>query len=98
MLAIQLHALAASVIVDLEAIGEINTRAVAQSRILRVAADVAEGDRLDRIAARDAVEQHLQVLAAHNPRIEDLEGAVKYRFRKTLSPRARVAQRTGRVE
>src|SRR5258708_5515138 len=97
MLAIQLHAFAAPVVVDLEPIGELYPRAAAQQRILGGTANVTEGDRLDRIGIR-RFELHLQVLVAHDPRIDDLEISVEYGLGKTLTPRSGAAQYPGSVE
>src|SRR5260370_16251288 len=48
MLAIELHAVGAPVLVDFEAVREVRARARAQLRILRGAADVTEGNAIDR--------------------------------------------------
>src|ERR1700756_4804886 len=97
MLAIQLHAFAAPVVVDFEAIGEPYARAAAQQRILGGAADVAKGDRLDRIGVR-RLELHFQMFVTHDPRLDDLEVSVEYGLGKTLTPRSGAAQHPGGVE
>src|SRR6185437_11853602 len=54
MLAVQLHALDAPVVVDLQAIGEVYARTPADPGVFRRAADVAEGNGLDGLAGRRA--------------------------------------------
>ena len=98
MLAVQLQSLAAEVLVDLEAIGRLDARAAAQLRIFRGTAHVAECDGLDRLVARHGAwtaavrgvrhsEPHLQMFAADDAHIRDVEIAVEYRLRKALPPR-----------
>src|SRR5579863_1725694 len=100
MLAVQLHALDTAILIDFEPIGELYLRSAAQLRILRGAAKVAEGDRLDRFAVRTIgdPELHFEMLATDDPRIDDLEIPVEDGFRKTLAPRAGAAQNPGGVE
>src|SRR5271154_4922167 len=103
MLAIQLHALAAAVLVDLEAVREpdrgaaARLRAAAKLRILAGSAHVPEDDGIERIGASRAQLQ-VQVPAADDSGIDDLEIAVEHRFRKTLPPRARIAQDSSRLQ
>src|SRR5258708_10903084 len=100
MLAVQLHALDTAVVVDLEPVGGLDLRTAAQLRVLGGAAKVAEGDRLDRFAVRTIgrSELHFEVLAADDPRIDNLEIPVEDGLRKTLAPRAGAAQNPGGVE
>ena len=77
MLAVQLHPLDAAVVVDLEAIGELYARSVANLRILGSAADVTEGNGLDRIGAAGSFEPHFQMPAADDPCLDDVEVAVE---------------------
>src|SRR5260370_23391950 len=100
VLAVQLHALDAAVLIDFEPIRELYPRAAAQLRILGGAAQVAKGDRLDRIALPTIgrSELHFQMLAANDPRIDNLEVSVEYGLRRTLTPRAGAAQHPGGVE
>src|SRR5271154_1774807 len=99
MLAVQLHALAAAVFVDLEAIGEPYAHARPQLRILVHSADIAEGDRLDAAARRliRRSQPHFQMPAADDTRIDDLEIPIEYRLRKALSPETTAAQHPGGV-
>src|ERR1700722_4342161 len=100
MLAIQLDPLAAAELVDLEAIGELNSRAPAQQRILRNPADVSESDGLDRPAGRAVgnSELHLQMLAADNARVDDVKIPIEHRLWKALPPGTPAAQRAGGIQ
>jgi len=75
MLAVQLHALDTAVLIDFEPIRELYFRSAAQFRVLRGAAKVAKGDRLDGFAVRTIghSELHFQMFAADDPRVDDLE-------------------------
>src|SRR5258708_17309889 len=100
MLAVQLHALDTAVLVDFEPVGGLDLRTATQLRVLGGAAKVAEGDRLDRFAVRTIgrSELHFEVLAADDPRIDDLEIPDEDGLRKTLAPRAGAAQNPGGAE
>src|SRR5882757_10829713 len=101
MLAIELYAVGAAVLVYFQAVRKVRTHAGAQLRILHGAADVTEGNGIDGQAAalgRAALaHRQLEVPAADDTRVEDLELAVKHRFGKPLTPGSRAAQHAGRV-
>src|SRR5260370_35596147 len=73
VLAVQLHALDTAELIDFEPIGELYLRSAAQLRVLRGAAKVAEGDRLDWFAVRTIAhsELHFKMLATDDPRAHD---------------------------
>src|SRR5882762_8239649 len=101
MLAIELHAVGAAVLVDLEAVREVRAHAGAQLRILRGAADVPEGNGIDGRSARSRASlahRQLEMPAADDACVEDPELAVKYRFGKSLTPGSRAAQHPGRID
>ncbi len=107
MLTIQLHALDATGLVDLEAVCDAHAGAAAQQRILRGSTDVPKGNRFDGFAADGlpapfpalrTFELHFQMLAADDSRIQDLEISVEDGLRKPLSPRAGAAQNARGVE
>src|ERR1700732_3342001 len=100
MLAVQLHALDTAVLVDFEPIGELYFRSAAQLRVLRGAAKVAKGDRLDGFAVCTFghSELHFKVLVTDDPRVDDLEIPVEHGLRKPLPPRAGAPQNPGGVE
>src|SRR5450631_3400283 len=101
MLAVELHAVGAAVLIDFEAIREVRARARAHLRILRSATDVTEDNGIDGRAAKRSrtcpAHRQLEVPAADDARLEDLELAVKDRFRKSLTPGSRAAQHPGRI-
>src|SRR3974390_3494671 len=96
VLAIQLNALGAAVVVDLESIGKSYRLSAAQARIFVRSADIAERDRVEGIRAGvRGLEPHLHMPAADNSCVHHRELAVKNRLWKALAPRARAAQRPG---
>src|SRR5260370_10204624 len=74
VLAVQLHALDTAVLIDFEPIGELYLRSAAQLRVLRGAAKVAKGDRLDGFAVRTIGDsgRHFQMFAADHPPDNDI--------------------------
>src|ERR1700722_5125396 len=100
MLAIQLNAFNAPVVVDLEAICDLYLGAAAHLRILRRTANVSKGDGLDGIGgiAARRLQLHFQMFAANDPRVDDAEISVEHRLRKALSPGARPPKHARRVE
>src|SRR5882672_8084878 len=101
MLAIELNAAKAAVLVDLEAVRELRAHAGAQLRVLRGAADVTEGDGIDgrsALSRASLAHRQLQVPAADDACVEDPELAVKNRFGKSLTPGSRAAQHPGRID
>src|ERR1700730_14369009 len=101
MLAIELHAVGAAVLVDLEAVRELRAHAGAQLRILRGAADVTEGDGIDgrsALSPGSPAHRQLEMPAADDACVEAPELAVKNRFGKSLTPGSRAAQHPGRID
>src|SRR3984957_7364510 len=99
MLAVELHALDAAVLVHLETIGELHAGTAAQLRVFGGPSHIAKGDRLDGIVrAFGNLELHFQVLAADDPGVEDLEITVEHGLRKALPPGAGAAQHARSVE
>src|ERR1700676_4493076 len=101
MLAIELHAVGAAILVDFEAVREVRAHAGAQLRILGDAADVTEGNGIDGRSARSRgsfAHRQFEVPAADDARVEDPELAVKNRFGKSLTPGSRDAQHPGRID
>src|SRR5450432_2405186 len=86
MLAVELDALHAVVLVDLKTIGQAHPRAAANGAGLRAAANVAKGNRIDRLAARRGAHLELQVLLADDAGIQDIEFPVEHRLGKSLAP------------
>src|SRR6266851_8141393 len=102
MLAIELYAVGAAVLVDFESVREVREHAGAQLRILPGAADVTEGNGIDgRSAARGRASLaycQLEVPAADDACVDDPELAVKDRLGKSLTPGSRTAQHPGRID
>src|SRR6266849_1789538 len=101
MLAIELHAVGAAILVDFEAVREVRAHTGAQLRILGDAADVTEGDGIDgrsALSGASLAHRQLEVPAADDACVEDPELAVKNRFGKSLTPGSRAAQHPGRIE
>src|SRR5271165_1599030 len=107
VLAIELHALAPVIVIDLQTIREPHLRSRAQRRVLQSAPDIAEGNRIDRSRVRRGwgrarrgwgrvrrarraplgrlAQLQLEVSAADDARLGDLESAIEDRLRKALA-------------
>src|SRR5882724_11328278 len=102
MLAIELHAVGAAVLIDFEPVRKVRAHAGAQLRILRCAADVTEGNGIDgRCAARSSAclaYRQLEMPPADDAGIDDPELAVENRLGKSLTPGSRAAQHPRRID